>query len=450
MIIMNKKKLVAFMIFGVVSTSTYSITQAPPEESEWYYQIGGAQSISVAPNINQGSTALNASANWGVNYSCGKFDPVLGVSAVLNDIKTGADAFMNNMLSAATSSIASLPALILQRANPGLYDLFQGGLLAAQEQVTLATKTCQEMESEIAQGINPFDEWATLAAGRDWKVQMGTGGSGSSSNNVISAKQTVENNGGKNGVDWVGGTRGGLGQPPILIPTDIVKAGYNIAMNRVPYAAGTPTGSGRVKDLWGSVELAMGFSDKFLGRQAIQTFDGHVNQSTPGRGLLHFIEVEKNIIAALLVPMVTNPGTATVANLEAIAAPGTRLSKQSIVALNRLKVEERSIFIDKISEEIAMSRLIEKALLIRRMITMGSDEPNIAHALKKEKIKPILDKVNVQIESVLFEKRIRKELVGDTIPTLLAMERNRQAKGLLIRPSVANDRKEMKGGAVKP
>lgn len=447
---MNKKKLVAFMIFGVVSTSTYSITQAPPEESEWYYQIGGAQSISVAPNINQGSTALNASANWGVNYSCGKFDPVLGVSAVLNDIKTGADAFMNNMLSAATSSIASLPALILQRANPGLYDLFQGGLLAAQEQVTLATKTCQEMESEIAQGINPFDKWATLAVGRDWKVQMGTGGSGSSSNNVISAKQTIENNGGKNGIDWIGGTRGGLGQPPIRIPTDIVKAGYNIAMNRVPYAAGIPPGTGRVKDLWGSVEAAMDFSDKLLGSQSIQTFDGHVNQSTPGRGLLHFIEAEKNTISTLLVPMVTNPGTATVANLEAIAAPGTRLTKQTIDALNRLKVEERKIYIDKLAEEIAMSRLIEKALLVRRMITMGSDEPNVAHADMRTEMKPVLEKINVQIESVLFEKRIRKELVGDTVPVLLAMERNRKARGLLIKPSAPNDKKELKGGAMKP
>ena len=32
---------------------------------------------------------------------------------------------MNAMTTAATAAIAALPALILQRANPGLYDLFQ-------------------------------------------------------------------------------------------------------------------------------------------------------------------------------------------------------------------------------------------------------------------------------------------------------------------------------------
>lgn len=444
------KNIVKVLVLSSVMSTAQAITQAPPENSGWYYQIGGAQSISVSPNVNNTPTLLNASANWGINYSCGKFNPQLGVSTVLNDVKSGADAFMNNMLSAATSAISSLPALILQRANPGLYDLFQGGLLAAKEQVTLATKNCEQMEAEIAKGINPFDDWATLAVGRDWKVQMGTGGTSSAGTDIMSAKRTVENNAGKNGVDWVGGISGGLGQPPIRMPTDIVKAGYNITMNRAPGASGIPSGTGRVKTIWGSVEAAMNFSDSFVGSQAIRTYEGHVNSITPGKGLLNLIENKKNAIVLLLGAMVANPSTATVTNLEAISAPGTRLSKQTIIALARLTLAEKSIFIDKISEEIAMSQLIEQALLIRRMITMGSNEPNVAHAVKPEKLKPYLDKINIQIETVLFEKRIRKELIGDTVPMLLAMESRRKARGLLVKPSGTNDVNEMNGGAVKP
>lgn len=437
-------------IVTTLSCSAHAVTQAPPEESRWYYEIGGAQSISVAPNINQSSTALSASANWGVNMSCGKFDPVLGVSNVLNGIKTGTDALMNNMLSAATSAIASLPALILQRANPGLYDLFQGGLLAAQEQVTLATKNCEQMEQEMAQGINPYEKWATLAVGRDWKVEMGTGGSSSSSTDVISAKQTIENNGGKNGIDWLGGTRGGQGQPPIDIPTDMVRAGYNIAMNRAPYAAGIPSGTGRIKDLWPNVEAARDFSIGLLGKEEIYTYDGHINKNTPGKGLLYFIGTEKVAVKDLLVPMVANPGTATVANLEAVTSPGTRLSKEVITALSRLKTAEKSIFIDKISEEIAMARLVEKALFVRRMITMGREQPDMAHALEAKDVSKYLDQINVQIEAVLFEKRIRQELAGDTIPVLLAMEKRRKINSLRIKRTPAYDIKEIKGGAVKP
>jgi uncharacterized ParB-like nuclease family protein len=76
------------------------------------------------------------------------------------------------MVAAANSAIASLPALILQRANPGLYDLFQNALLQAEETLKLATKSCEQMEAEIAAGKNPNADLLTLSKGNDWKVQM--------------------------------------------------------------------------------------------------------------------------------------------------------------------------------------------------------------------------------------------------------------------------------------
>lgn len=444
------KIILVSLVAGLLTQNVFAVTQAPPEESEWYYRIGGAQSVGVAPNIDQNTTTFGASANWGVGYSCGKFDPTLGVSALMNDIKTGADSMMNSMISAATSAISSLPALILQRANPGLYDLFQGGLLAAKEQVTLATKNCQEMEAEIAQGINPYEKWATLAVGRDWKMQMGSGGTSSSSTDVVTAKKVVENNGGKHGLDWLGGQRGGLGHEGIELPTDMVQAGYNIVMNRSPTATGAPIGTGRIKEIWGTVEAAKQFSLSLLGQEEIWTYDGHTNQNTPGKGLLFFIASRKVDISTRLAVMANDPSTATVAKLEEIAAPGTRLSKQSINALNKLGAAEKSIFVDKISEEIATSQLIEEALLLRRVILMGSEHPDMAHGLEPKDIQKHVNKINTQVESLLFEKRVRKELVGDTIPVLLAMERKRKAGSLLIKPTRAHDLKEIEGGAITP
>jgi len=444
------KHIASLIVISTLSQNVLAVTQAPPEQSDWYYQIGGAQSVGVAPNTNQTTTTLSASSNWGVGYSCGKFDPTLGVSAVLNDIKTGANSMMNTMLSAATSAISSLPALILQRANPGLYDLFQGGLLAAQEQVTLATKTCQQMEAEIAKGINPYEKWSTIAVGRDWKVQMGTGGVGTATSDVVSAKNTVDNNGGKDGIDWLGGLKGGLGQDGIELPTDMVHAGYNIAMNRTPSATGAPTGSGRVKEIWGTVEEAKAFSVEFLGSSEIWTYDGHTNKNKPGKGLLYMISKHKDQIKPIMADMVADPATATVDELEKITAPGTRLTKQVIDALHNLKPAEKSIFVDKLSEDIAISQAIEKALLLRRMILMGSEEGDMAQALEGKDITKSINKINTQIEALLFEKRVRKELVGDTVPVLLALEHKRKTRGLLLKPTRSYDIKEMSGGAVKP
>ena len=96
--------------------------QAPTEDGLWYYEIGGAEPVSVPANPAVVSTTLGGSAQLGLGYSCGKFDPVAAVTNTLNDIGSGVDNMMNAMTAAATSAIASLPALILQRANPGLYD----------------------------------------------------------------------------------------------------------------------------------------------------------------------------------------------------------------------------------------------------------------------------------------------------------------------------------------
>ena len=162
-----------------------------------------------------GSTSLT----WG--HSCGKFDPTIAVTHTLNQIAAGADQMMNTMTNAATAAIAALPALILQRANPGLYDLFQNALLRAEATLELATKSCEQMEAEIAAGKNPYADLITLSKGSDWKLEMGIGG-----NDVVSAKKSVETSNGSNGVPWIGGKAGGNGQPVLRFTGDIVDGTY--------------------------------------------------------------------------------------------------------------------------------------------------------------------------------------------------------------------------------
>ena len=175
---MKNKNRLWLLLSGLTvfwSISGYA-AQAPTEDSLWYYEIGGAEPVSVPANPSVVSVTLGGSAQLGLGYSCGKFDPVAAVTNTLNNIGTGVDNMVNAMTAAATSAIAALPALILQRANPGLYDLFQNALLKAEETMQLATKSCEQMEAEIAQGKNPYADLITLSKGNDWKVQMGIGG----------------------------------------------------------------------------------------------------------------------------------------------------------------------------------------------------------------------------------------------------------------------------------
>ncbi len=100
----------------------------------------------------------------------------------------------------------------------------------------LATKSCEQMEAEIAQGKNPYADLITLSKGNDWKLQMGIGG-----NDAVTAKDAVESSNGDSGIPWVGGQAGGTGQPLLQFTGDIVKAGYNINMNRPITTVGSRT-----------------------------------------------------------------------------------------------------------------------------------------------------------------------------------------------------------------
>ena len=96
-------------------------------------------------------------------------------------------------------------------------------LHGAEEVLHLATKSCEQMEAEIAQGKNPYADLITLSKGNDWKYQMGIGG-----NDVVTAKEVVETSNGDSGVTWIGGSAGGDGQPELQFTGDIVRAGYNV------------------------------------------------------------------------------------------------------------------------------------------------------------------------------------------------------------------------------
>ena len=270
--------------------------QAPTEDGLWYYEIGGAEPVSVPANPAVVSTTLGGSAQLGLGYSCGKFDPVAAVTNTLNDIGSGVDNMMNAMTAAATSAIASLPALILQRANPGLYDLFQNALIKAEETMQLATKSCEQMETEIAQGKNPYADLITLSKGNDWKVQMGIGG-----NDAVTAKDTVESSNGDNGVPWIGGQAGGSGQPVLEFTGDIVEAGYNINMNRavtdttpVPAASAT-----RLSEIWSSPAEARDWTVDVVGENIVTTCDTCRKDSIPGTGLLPKLYQESATVTTL-------------------------------------------------------------------------------------------------------------------------------------------------------
>lgn len=358
-------------------------------------------------------------------------------------------------ISAVTSAIASLPAYILQRASPGLYDLYQNAVLRAETVLSLANKSCEEMEAQIRTGQNPYEYFTQFAKFFDWKVQMGNGGLNSSSVDVNQAKQNVESSNGSKGIPWLGGSNaGGLGQKPVLAVADTIKAGYNIELNRSVTdsssvsASATNASSGLVK-VWKSPGEAQDYATFVLGDVAYSASKTTPRTSTPGHGLLPRIEKDKDPILKALRQTVAGSQTPNQAQLDELSAFGIELTREVIESIRSLPTgQERETAVHKIAEEVATARNLERALLLRRLLQTGRMEPNIFAAPVGQDIDLALSTVNMAIDNILYETRVRREMLSQTAGVLIHRRQDRNDAGGATQTAPVQDTGEISGGAV--
>lgn len=405
------------MFFGLFAPLVYA-SDPPTEDSLWYYEIGGAQVVPQPLNPTRKSMTIAGSAQLGLGYNCGTFDPVLGVAETLNQVKSGAEDMLRAMTQAATGAIASLPALILQRANPGLYELMQNALVGAKLKVDLATKDCRQMEADIAQGRNPYHELIVLSKGNDWKRQMSIGG-----NNVVHAQQQVEAVNGGNGVPWVlGQSAGGQGQLPLRLTGDIVKAGYNVILNRHPSQVDpAPTSrNGRLHAIWSTPNAAVAWISEVVGEHEVTTCANCPKTSTPGQGLLPSLSRETAELTAKLDALLDSLTPPARAALSEFSGPNIALTREAIDALKELPQGEQATVRVRLVNDIAMSRTLEKAFYARRLLMTGGQIPEVLNsATATDHVAGVVATLDTETERLLFEYRVRQEVVSDTVQRLM-------------------------------
>lgn len=425
---MNQVQNTVVVIAAVCFTFSVAAPPAPPEDSLWYYEIGGAKPVSAPANPRVQSTTIGGGAHLGLGYSCLKFDPVTAVSDTLNQVKDGTENMLNAMTQAATGAIASLPAMILQRANPGLYDLFQNALVRAELTVDLATKSCEQMESAIANNKNPYEDLVVLSKGNDWKVQMGVGGG-----SVVAANETVAQANGANGLPWIGGSAGGQGQEPIELTEDITSAGFNVQLNRPPSAQGSVTANPdqRLTLVWNNPRDAADWLVEVVGEHRVTTCEGCEKATIPGSGLGPVLEKEERNLTNILESIVAGSNAPTLSNLARVSAPGIAITRDVIDSVNSLQITEQRIIVDRLVAEIAVARTVEKAFLARRLIKSGSSIPEVqANPVAREHVEQVVRDLDSEINRLAFEAQIRKDLVSNTVTSLLLRHEDRKKAAL--------------------
>src|SRR5260370_15721323 len=99
---------------------------------------------------------------------------------------------MSGLIQDATAAVAALPALIIQRADPGLYNLLTNGILQARLDFDRSKLTCKAMANRMADLAGGQLGWSQLAEGLALTKAVGDG-------DAVAAVQTAETNRGHGG-----------------------------------------------------------------------------------------------------------------------------------------------------------------------------------------------------------------------------------------------------------
>lgn len=443
--------------------------------SKQYYILGGNDSGSHSLFRNQLALKLGFHADFRFNYSCGKFDIGLSHDNVMNGIAT-LGATLSSML---TAGIAALPLYILQRAQPGLYEVFQTYSVKAQALANASLKTCEEMEAQIKAGGDPYADLLKMSKSDYWKGAS-AGVYGSNSGDIVTTKFDIEKNqaGGNSGIQWIWGKKAGgsvattelstgatVSQDPVKPIEDTTRAGYlqtlnlnpgmNVSQINTDFSLNPNFRDSVLVKAFKSPKEASDFSTDVLGDAEIVTCDSGsscpIKQTKTAIGLLPRFDKKVQDVKDALYGVPGSGAFAVVGQLgkeqsdykvlQALSSPGMPINEDVIQAIRQLPPGPQKVAGDRLAQDIAASKVINEALVIRGVILAGITLPNAVAATPATKEATTrLARLETYIEQLLFETRIRKELSNQTAITVLGI-RDAQNASSLSQPKVQTQAK---------
>ncbi|POF88758.1 integrating conjugative element protein [Pseudomonas putida] len=370
--------------------------QAQVLDDRVMYTIGGG-SAAGAPSSLYRPSGLGVGLSWRANMMCGNMNLSNTLQNQLNGATQGFQQIMGNVIQNATQAVMSLPAMIIQRANPGLYELLSNGVLQGRIDFDRSKLTCQAMAAKMADKVDQAG-WGALAQNQEMQHNLEQ-----SNGDAVTAVKDTESNNGNNGVSWVGGQKaGGNGQAPIRVTSDVVKAGYNLLHNRSvedTSAIGSSCQNGAICQAWSSPDEAAEWATRVLGETEVETCDDcETLRVSAGAGLTPLIQETYTQHLEGLQRMLSSAEEPTPENLGKVSSPLLQVSRGVIESLR--DDPDQNLLARRLASETALSSVIYKAMLLQRTLLAGSREPNVASA------QPATTALNSNVETLEREIRL--------------------------------------------
>ncbi|WP_249960598.1 integrating conjugative element protein [Histophilus somni] len=390
-----------------------------------YYQIGGGSGYMTPPTRAKSLKAIEFGIGWKANLMCGNFDIKTTVKNQLNGITEGFKDLMSNVIESAKGAVASLPAMVIQRANPQLYDILTNGVYQGRLDFNRLKTSCEAMSKQLAD-YTLNGRWAKSADLENYKSIV------ASEPDAQKAQKKSEDNKGKNGKEWIGGKRrGGEKQEQIKLIEDVSQAGYNLlhnrnALDKKPLLG--PSCTGATCQIFDSPQKLSDFLTRTIGEQSISTCIedcGPKTSSKAGVGLAPAIE-EENLRTVEKLEQVLNMDTPSKEILAELSSNTIPVTRGLIEALR--EDPDVELLSQRLGAEIATAKVMEKMLLARRAILAGMREPYVAADKNaQEELEKALNKIDLEISQVKLEMDMQKMLTSNTASVVIQNKLNREA-----------------------
>jgi integrating conjugative element protein (TIGR03755 family) len=430
-----KNSVVLTIIFVILSSPAFAQNIIPvgSGDNTLYYRIGGGSDFASPPVSDTTTIHLDSNISLAWSNSCNNFNPALSISNSINNLKDSADNIEQSVIASATGSLIQMPMYFLAQANPTAYSMLNNALIDAHKRIEVSTKSCETIKYQIANGVNPYANWGTIAVGDQWKKHLSFGDS-----DINDAKKDIDAHSGEGGVSWVQGNKdeegslraGGKNQPPVHVIADATKAGFNAILNRDLQSNDDAINS-EMSRYFKNPEAAAFWMTNVVGDQVITTCSDDSCKKAQGnfvgRGLLPWIiscQSDKDNCADNirddLTKLVDGSNAISKDNLLKVSADGIVISPDVVSSIHVMGKTQQAMIINKLSQEVAVQRLIDKALIAKDILNAGSDVPAIAaNQPAQEVIRNAIEKLEKDIQSLDFSRQIRKKNVSNTLSEVL-------------------------------
>lgn len=410
----------------------YGANMSGAVSDKLYYNLGGGTVLSQPPSRSN-MQRLGMNLGWNSDLMCGNFDIRTTVGNQLNGVTNGFKNLMSEVVQGATGAVASLPAMAIQRANPGLYEMLTNGVLQANVAFDKAQLNCQNMSKRMME-FSDTNKWTQAAMLEEAKKIINSG-----DGDAVKTDQQIQQTTGKEGVPWMGGEqRGGAGQKAIVPTQDFAQAGFNI-MNGLP---ATSTSSvppsqctGAACQRFANSEEAAKTVTQILGSKTVRTCtnpadcqsggaEDQPGSSQPGTGLAPVLDKTTRENLEQLGKLVNSTGPVSAADLAKLKTGSLNVSRGVIESLRR--DPDKSALTQRLAGELAMADTMELGLTMRRMLITGQGEPNAGNSPAAQDIgNQTIDQLDREINMLQTEMEVRKSIANNAMLTVIERDQQR-------------------------